>query len=513
MYIFGTMACRYKLFSIRKYQGFQMSHTDKSVTDNELKQNDDAISTSDVAQAEGQDAVAAKVATSASTTDSVASVNESAQEQSEKNTDTSNSLASTDEQAADTLASDDSAAEDQVVADTAEATSQDEVVADDASEDKDVASDKDVAAEDPAIEDKASDASAVNETESEAATSASASASASAAVSASTVASASASASAAAAVSASASSVASAKDGSDKASGVKYKGEDVPHFKMGDDVSAYTGRPRITEEENRALAGGNRFFHKALDTAARARGESYEPFRLPPHMRAALANIDAESAQERMEEKKRQAEAEGKVLTDEEIQEKEGAIESFHKLSSEEFEELQKLRSEKESISAGGARFYGKYQALIEKQQERRAIAQAKVMRNVKIIGVVALGLVGYMAYSEFFVDRKAETIESLKAALPLTIDQHTSMVRIDDRTEDFKIYFEKDPAAYAGLDEHQKEAALDQVQKNAPGLCKNPLLHSIISSGRKVTVLLEATDRSFFRQYSIDKCPTSNPQ
>ena len=470
-----------------------MSHTDKSVTDNELKQNDDAISTSDVAQAEGQDAVAAKVATSASTTDSVASVNESAQEQSEKNTDTLESSASTDEQAVDTLASDDSAAEDQVVADTAEATSQDEVVADDASEDKNVASDKDVAAEDSAIEDKASDASAVNETESEAAASASASATA--------------------AGSASASTVASAKDGSDKASGVKYKGEDVPHFKMGDDVSAYTGRPRITEEENRALAGGNRFFHKALDTAARARGESYEPFRLPPHMRAALANIDAESAQERMEEKKRQAEAEGKVLTDEEIQEKEGAIESFHKLSSEEFEELQKLRSEKESISAGGARFYGKYQALIEKQQERRAIAQAKVMRNVKIIGVVALGLVGYMAYSEFFVDRKAETIESLKAALPLTIDQHTSMVRIDDRTEDFKIYFEKDPAAYAGLDEHQKEAALDQVQKNAPGLCKNPLLHSIISSGRKVTVLLEATDRSFFRQYSIDKCPTSNPQ
>lgn len=482
-----------------------MSHTDKSVTDNELKQNDDAINTSDVAQAEGQDAVAAEEATSASTTDSVASVNVSAQMQTEKNTDTSNSLASTDEQAADTLASDDLAAKEQVAAHAAEATSQDEVVAEDASEDKNVAADKDVAvdndvaAEDTAIEDKASEASAVNETESEAA--ASASASASDAVSAS------------AAVSASNSTVASAKDGSDEASGVKYKGEDVPKFKMGDDVSAYTGRPRITEEENRALAGGNRFFHKALDTAARARGESYEPFRLPPHMRAALANIDAESAQERMEEKKRQAEAEGKVLTDEEIKEKEGAIESFHKLSSEEFEELQKLRSEKESISAGGARFYGKYQALIEKQQERRAIAQAKVMRNVKIIGVVALGLVGYMAYSEFFVDRKAETIESLKAALPLTIDQHTSMVRIDDRTEDFKIYFEKDPAAYAGLDEHQKEAALDQVQKNAPGLCKNPLLHSIISSGRKVTVLLEATDRSFFRQYSIDKCPTSNPQ
>lgn len=468
-----------------------MSHTDKSVTDNELKQNDDAINTSDVAQAEGQDAYAAEVATSASTTDSVASVNVSAQMQTEKNTDTSNSLASTDEQAADTLASDDLAAEEQVAVHAAEATSQDEVLAEDASEDKNVAADKDVAAEDSAIEDKASKASAVNETESEAA--ASVSASASAAVSASTV--------------------ASAKDGSDEASGVKYKGEDVPKFKMGDDVSAYTGRPRITEEENRALARGNRFFHKALDTAARARGESYEPFRLPPHMRAALANIDAESAQERMEEKKRQAEAEGKVLTDEEIKEKEGGIESFHKLSSEEFEELQKLRSEKESISAGGARFYGKYQALIEKQQERRAIAQAKVMRNVKIIGVVALGLVGYMTYSEFFVDRKAETIESLKAALPLTIDQHTSMVRIDDRTEDFKIYFEKDPAAYAGLDEHQKEAALDQVQKNAPGLCKNPLLHSIISSGRKVTVLLEATDRSFFRQYSIDKCPTSNPQ
>lgn len=299
------------------------------------------------------------------------------------------------------------------------------------------------------------------------------------------------------------------KDAAEDAAGAVAEGE-VPHFKMGDDVSAYTGRPRFTEEENRALAEGNRFFHKAMGTAARARGESYEPFRLPPHMRAALSQIDAESAQEQLEEKKRQAQAEGRELTEEEIAQEKKAIESLHQLSDEEYEEFQKLKSEKDSISAGGARFYGKYQALLEQQQERKAIAQAKTMRNVKIIGVVALGMVGYMAYNQFFVDRDAQSIESLKAALPLTIDAHTSMVRIDDRTDDFKIYFEKDPLAFEGLDEHQKEAALDEIQKNAPGLCKNPLLHSIIASGRKVTVLLEATDRSFFRQYSIDKCPTS---
>ena len=282
-------------------------------------------------------------------------------------------------------------------------------------------------------------------------------------------------------------------------------------FRMGDDVSSITGRPHMTAEENRALAQGNRFFHKAMESAARARGEEYERFSLPAHMRAALNQIDMEAAQEKLEERRKEMERQG--LSTDNLTVEESAISRLHNLSAEEQEALDKQRDNDAKIEAGGARFYGKYQELLARQKEAQEASKLKVMRNIKLMGVVIVGLIGYMAYNHFMVDRNADTIESLKASLPLVIDEQTTMVRIDDRANDFKIYFEKDPAIVAGLDEHQKEARLDVYEQNALELCKNPLLRSIIVSGRKVTVLLEATDRSFFREFSVDKCPAAGQQ
>ena len=282
-------------------------------------------------------------------------------------------------------------------------------------------------------------------------------------------------------------------------------------FRMGDDVSSITGRPHMTAEENRALAQGNRFFHKAMESAARARGEEYERFSLPAHMRAALNQIDMEAAQEKLEERRKEMEKQG--LSTDNLTVEESAISRLHNLSAEEQEALDKQRDNDAKIEAGGARFYGKYQELLARQKEAQEASKLKVMRNIKLMGVVIVGLIGYMAYNHFMVDRNADTIESLKASLPLVIDEQTTMVRIDDRANDFKIYFEKDPAIVAGLDEHQKEARLDVYEQNALELCKNPLLRSIIVSGRKVTVLLEATDRSFFREFSVDKCPAAEQQ
>lgn len=282
-------------------------------------------------------------------------------------------------------------------------------------------------------------------------------------------------------------------------------------FRMGDDVSSITGRPHMTAEENRALAQGNRFFHKAMESAARARGEEYERFSLPAHMRAALNQIDMEAAQEKLEERRKEMERQG--LSTDNLTVEESAISRLHNLSAEEQEALDKQRDNNAKIEAGGARFYGKYQELLARQKEAQEASKLKVMRNIKLMGVVIVGLIGYMAYNHFMVDRNADTIESLKASLPLVIDEQTTMVRIDDRANDFKIYFEKDPAIVAGLDEHQKEARLDVYEQNALELCKNPLLRSIIVSGRKVTVLLEATDRSFFREFSVDKCPAAEQQ
>ncbi len=280
-------------------------------------------------------------------------------------------------------------------------------------------------------------------------------------------------------------------------------------FKIGDDVSKFTGRPHISAEENQALAKGNRFFHKALESSARARGEHYEPYSLPAHMRAALAQIDMESAQERMEERKKALEEQG--LDSSNVTLETNSLSKLHNLSAEEQEELARNKDMQDHINAGGARFYGKYQNLLNKQAQAKEESRLKLLRNVKLMGIVMLGLVGYIAYNHFMVDRNANSIETLKASLPLVIDEHTTMVRIDDRNNNFKIYFEKDPAIFADYDEHQKEAALDQFVKNAPGLCKNQLLRSIIVSGKKVTVLLEASDRSFFREFSVDKCPSKD--
>ena len=280
-------------------------------------------------------------------------------------------------------------------------------------------------------------------------------------------------------------------------------------FKIGDDVSKFTGRPHISAEENQALAKGNRFFHKALESSARARGDHYEPYSLPAHMRAALAQIDMESAQERMEERKKALEEQG--LDSSNVTLETNSLSKLHNLSAEEQEELARNKDMQDHINAGGARFYGKYQNLLNKQAQAKEESRLKLLRNVKLMGIVMLGLVGYIAYNHFMVDRNADSIETLKASLPLVIDEHTSMVRIDDRNNNFKIYFEKDPAIFADYDEHQKEAVLDQFVKNAPGLCKNQLLRSIIVSGKKVTVLLEASDRSFFREFSVDKCPSKD--
>lgn len=297
--------------------------------------------------------------------------------------------------------------------------------------------------------------------------------------------------------------------GGDKGDGQEQSMANGASFKIGDDVSKFTGRPHISAEENQALAKGNRFFHKALESSARARGDHYEPYSLPAHMRAALAQIDMESAQERMEERKKALEEQG--LDSSNVTLETNSLSKLHNLSAEEQEELARNKDMQDHINAGGARFYGKYQNLLNKQAQAKEESRLKLLRNVKLMGIVMLGLVGYIAYNHFMVDRNADSIETLKASLPLVIDEHTSMVRIDDRNNNFKIYFEKDPAIFADYDEHQKEAALDQFVKNAPGLCKNQLLRSIIVSGKKVTVLLEASDRSFFREFSVDKCPSKD--
>lgn len=292
-------------------------------------------------------------------------------------------------------------------------------------------------------------------------------------------------------------------------------------FKVGEDVSQFTGRPRMTAADNQALREGSHIVKKAMHTMAHAHGEEYEPFRLPAKMRAALAQIDREAELERQKEQEAEAAAAaaaGKQLPNEDPAAKANSADDpftkMHSLTPEEQAEAEKLYAEQARIKAGGARFYGKYQKLMADQEVRKEENRMRVRRNLKLSFIVILGLMAYVGYNFFFGNNSGQgSVEELKAALPLQIDSYTSMVRIDDRNEDFKIYFEIDTAneSFKALDATQKEAKLNAIEQNAPLLCKNPLIHSIIVSGKKVTLLLEASDRSFHREFSVDKCPTAD--
>lgn len=298
-------------------------------------------------------------------------------------------------------------------------------------------------------------------------------------------------------------------------------GKEVQFFKIGEDVSQFTGRPRMSAEDNQKLREGVHIVKKAMHTMASARGEEYEPFRLPAKMRAALAQIDHESElekQKEQEQERKAAEASGTPLPEEQSSgdSSSGSVDPFaqmHSLTPEEKAEAEKLYMEQARIKGGGSRFYGKYQKLLAEQEVRKEENRMRVRRNLKLSFIVIIGLMAYVGYNFFNGQgrQNLNSIEELKAALPLSIDSYTSMVRIDDRNNDFKIFFEMDPQAFAGLDEGQKNERLNSFEHNAPLLCKNPLISSIIASGKKVTLLLEASDRSFFREFSVDKCPTSS--
>lgn len=290
------------------------------------------------------------------------------------------------------------------------------------------------------------------------------------------------------------------------------------NIKIGADVSDFTGRPRVTEEENQSLRKGVHIAKRAMRIMANARGEEYEPYRIPAKMRAKLAQIDIEAEQERKKEQEEQrtlAAASGQILPEQDTQKNEVSdpFLQMHSMTIEERENAEKAYSEQARIDAGGARFYGNYQKMMENQEKHNIENNQRIRRNLKLVFMVIICLFAYIGYNTFFAPKSnmQTSIEELKAALPLSIDNYISMVRIDDRTDVFKIYLEIEPDAFEGLTQAQKEARVDIYGQNARLLCKNPLIHSIISSGRKVTLLLEVSDRSFFREFSIDKCPSGN--
>ena len=176
---------------------------------------------------------------------------------------------------------------------------------------------------------------------------------------------------------------------------------------------------------------------------------------------------------------------------------------------------LDEINKDKDSIenqekdSLVTARFYHKVATMQDIKKEQESLKQ-KFLRNLKIAFIVLIVFGAYYYYNENFSDN-INSVEDMKRKLPLKLDAHTTLAHINDTDNDFVMTVIKDAEAFSQMDAQKRDEVLDAISKNAHKMCKNPLIGSIVSSGRKVTVLLQASDLSFERKILIDKCEKRN--
>lgn len=132
--------------------------------------------------------------------------------------------------------------------------------------------------------------------------------------------------------------------------------------------------------------------------------------------------------------------------------------------------------------------------------------------RNYKVCLIAAIIFGAYVVYSENFrPDDDLLTLDDLKNALPVPVDGDTVIAKIDDLPDEIIMHVVKDDDLYALATPEQLNKSLDNIAKNAQRLCANPILGNILSSGRRVTVLLRNESHTYERKIAIKKCETNN--
>ena len=132
--------------------------------------------------------------------------------------------------------------------------------------------------------------------------------------------------------------------------------------------------------------------------------------------------------------------------------------------------------------------------------------------RNYKVYFVVLIIFSAYVIYAEKFrSDEELLTLNDLKNALPVPVDEDTVIAKIDDLPDELIMHVVKDDDLYANATQEQLNKSLDNIAKNAQRLCANPILGNILSSGRRVTVLLRNESHTYERKIAIAKCELNN--
>ena len=144
---------------------------------------------------------------------------------------------------------------------------------------------------------------------------------------------------------------------------------------------------------------------------------------------------------------------------------------------------------------------------LFQKIKDSFLKAKEKIRLHWKLYLFLAVILIAYMFYAGEVRQPEVQTLDDLKASLPMAIDDNTTIVKIEDLEKEFVMHIVKADSVYLGTTIEQRDKSLDKIAKNAQGLCANPILGNIISSGRKLTVLLQDESHTFERKIVIEKC------
>ncbi len=232
------------------------------------------------------------------------------------------------------------------------------------------------------------------------------------------------------------------------------------------------------------------FNRDSLEVIKRARGDKPQfRYDLPDEIKEKLAQLDKEAKKEQEQER---LNAQAHVLENEGLDKEEPMAEEKKEDSAS---------SQEESL------YYAKAQKFATKSKTKVLATASSFKRNLRLFLVIAIAFAGYYYYAANIREDDLTTIEDLKNALPIELDDYTTLTEIKEESSNLTMRFVKSADYYANVTVEQRDASLDRIVANAQGLCKNPLLGSIVRNGRELTVILSAEDGSYERVMKISSC------
>ena len=228
------------------------------------------------------------------------------------------------------------------------------------------------------------------------------------------------------------------------------------------------------------------FFRHAMQARARALGRSYEPYRPPQHMTERLRFIDRMAG----------SAAPGETLS------------ALHRQGDEDGEERPAA-----AAPEAEARFYHQAELYLSRQQQHSAPqARTTARNNLRVVGIVVLGIAAYYATAHLWHRPQVEDLESFRAALPLQLDAATRIESVDESGEEFVMHIIKDASYYASLTSAEIAARFEDMARAAPQqLCRIRVMQELVNEqGKRLTVSLATDDQTITRVFSIEHCATA---